>query len=86
MLALRRKYPGEGPTVLPTHGANPGLISHWVKQGLINIARDLHRKTDIPKTKAKWAQLAMKLGVKVIHCAERDTQVRLVENCDASQN
>ena len=73
--ALRDKYPNGGPTVIPTHGANPGLISHWVKQGLVNIARDLHRKTDIPKTKAQWAQLAMKLGVKVIHCAERDTQV-----------
>ena len=73
--ALREKYPNGGPTVIPTHGANPGLISHWVKQGLVNIARDLHRKTDIPKSKAQWAQLAMKLGVKVIHCAERDTQV-----------
>lgn len=75
VLALREKYPNGGPTVIPTHGANPGLISHWVKQGLVNIARDLHRKADIPKTRAKWAQLAMKLGIKVIHCAERDTQV-----------
>jgi homospermidine synthase len=28
VLSLREKYPNGGPTVLPTHGANPGLISH----------------------------------------------------------
>ena len=39
VVALRRKYPN-GSTVIPTHGANPGLISHWVKQGLINLSRD----------------------------------------------
>ncbi|MEI8034270.1 MAG: saccharopine dehydrogenase NADP-binding domain-containing protein [Betaproteobacteria bacterium] len=75
VIALRNKYTQRGPTVIPTHGANPGLISHWVKQGLVNIARDLHRKADIPKSRERWAELAMKLGVKVIHCSERDTQV-----------
>jgi homospermidine synthase len=35
-LALRQKYPGSSPTVILTHGANPGLISHWVKQALVN--------------------------------------------------
>jgi homospermidine synthase len=74
-LALRDKYPDGGPTVILTHGANPGLISHWVKQALVNLARDFHGATDIPKNKAAWARLAMKLGVKTIHCAERDTQV-----------
>jgi homospermidine synthase len=75
VLALRKKYPNGTPTVIPTHGANPGLISHWVKQGLVNIAGDLHGKVDIPKSREAWAQLAMKLGVKTIHCSERDTQV-----------
>jgi homospermidine synthase len=74
VLTLRRKYPNGGPTVIPTHGANPGLISHWVKQALVNIAGDLHGEVDIPKSKTEWAALAMKLGVKVIHCSERDTQ------------
>jgi homospermidine synthase len=74
VLELRKKYP-TGSTVIPTHGANPGLISHWVKQGLVNVARDVWDDVDIPKTKEEWARLAMKLGVKVIHCAERDTQV-----------
>ena len=29
----------------------------------------------VPKTREEWGRLAMKLGIKVIHCAERDTQV-----------
>ncbi|MGZ8202819.1 MAG: homospermidine synthase [Burkholderiales bacterium] len=75
MLALRRKHPNGAPTVLPTHGANPGLISHWVKQAMVNLAGDIHGKVDLPRSKEEWADLGMRLGVKVIHCAERDTQV-----------
>jgi homospermidine synthase len=74
VLALRDKYP-EAPTILPTHGANPGLISHWVKQAFVNLARDIEGREDVPTSREDWAQLAMKLGVKVIHCAERDTQI-----------
>jgi homospermidine synthase len=73
--ALRDKYPNSGPTVIPTHGANPGLISHWVKQALLDIARDAKGEVKTPKTRDAWAKLAMELGVKTIHCAERDTQV-----------
>src|SRR5208282_5640894 len=75
VLALRKKYPNSAPTVIPTHGANPGLVSHWVKRALLNIAGDLYGKVSVPISKEQWAQLAMKLNVKTIHCAERDTQV-----------
>ena len=37
-LALRPRYPG-GPTAVLTHGANPGLVSHFVKQALIDLAQ-----------------------------------------------
>jgi homospermidine synthase len=74
VLALRARFP-QGPTVIPTHGANPGLISHWVKQGLVNLARDILARTSIPETRSEWAGLAMELGIKSIHCSERDTQV-----------
>ena len=77
VLALRDKYPKDAPTVIPTHGANPGLISHWVKQALVNLAGDIEGNVDVPKSREAWAELAMRLGVKVIHCAERDTQVAL---------
>jgi homospermidine synthase len=73
VLAIRAKHP-DGPTVIPTHGANPGLVSHWVKQAMVNIARDIEGDVSVPKSKEEWAELGMRLGVKVIHCAERDTQ------------
>ena len=64
-----------GPTAVLTHGANPGLVSHFVKQALLNIAADTAVDAGNPKTREEWAALAAKLGVKVIHIAERDTQV-----------
>jgi homospermidine synthase len=66
---------GAGPTAVLTHGANPGLVSHFVKQALLNIARDTGVATDVPATRAGWAALSRDLGVKVIHIAERDTQL-----------
>ncbi len=74
MLALRERLPA-GPTAISAHGANPGLISHWVKQAMITIANDLDMPVERPKTREAWAALAQKLKIKVIHCAERDTQV-----------
>ena len=73
-LSLRQKL-GQGPTAVLSHGANPGLVSHWIKQALINIAHDLGVMTDFPKTQQQWAQLAQILNIKAIQCAERDTQV-----------
>lgn len=73
-LALRDQQKG-GPTAVLTHGANPGLVSHFVKQALLNIAADTAVDASVPKSREEWAALAAKLGVKVIHIAERDTQV-----------
>ncbi|CAK0774335.1 Homospermidine synthase [Azospirillaceae bacterium] len=75
-LALRSAEPT--PTAVLTHGANPGLVSHFVKQALINIAHDVGVETDIPSSRNAWGELAKRLGVKVIHIAERDTQVAQV--------
>jgi len=85
---LRRmmaKWKGKGATAVIEHGANPGLISHFTKQGLIDIGRSAISDN---KVKARDAEvineligtrqfnlLAQKLGVKVIHCSERDTQI-----------
>ena len=63
------------PTAVLTHGANPGLVSHFVKQAMLNIAADTGVKTNEPQSRAEWAALARTLGIKVIHIAERDTQV-----------
>ena len=73
--ALTLRSEGPGPTAVITHGANPGLVSHFVKQALLNVARDTGVDTPLPATRAQWAGLAARLGIKVIHVAERDTQV-----------
>jgi homospermidine synthase len=74
-LALAPKFAG-GPTAVLTHGANPGLVSHFVKEALLNLARDTGRNNvRMPRDRIGWALLARDLGVKVIHIAERDTQV-----------
>ncbi|MET0293300.1 MAG: saccharopine dehydrogenase NADP-binding domain-containing protein [Steroidobacteraceae bacterium] len=73
-MALRAQNP-KGPTAVITHGANPGLVSHLVKQALLNLASDLSIDAGSPASRDEWAQLARKLGVKVVHIAERDTQV-----------
>jgi homospermidine synthase len=63
------------PTAVLTHGANPGLVSHFVKQALLNVAADTGVDAGQPATRAEWGELARRLGVKVVHIAERDTQV-----------
>ncbi|NYZ11958.1 homospermidine synthase [Azospirillum sp. RWY-5-1] len=73
-LALRADGQG-GPTAVITHGANPGLVSHFVKRALLDIARDTGVDTAIPQTRGEWAALAETIGMKVVHVAERDTQV-----------
>lgn len=73
VLDLRRRRP-DGPTVLSCCGANPGMVSWFVKQAMINLAGDLGLIHEHPETKDDWARLAQRLGVKGIHIAERDTQ------------
>ena len=41
----------------------------------LNIARDTGVKVKTPTTRDGWGRLARRLGIKVIHIAERDTQV-----------
>ena len=82
---MTQSWPQPGPTAVLEHGANAGLISHWTKQGLLDIGR---RMLDDKKATGRDAEeiaqliadrsfnrLAMNLGVKVIHCSERDTQI-----------
>ena len=74
--ALALREPGRSaPTAVLTHGANPGLVSHFVKHALLDIARDTGAGAARPKNREQWAKLAQTLGIKVMHIAERDTQV-----------
>ncbi len=73
--ALALREPAPAPTAVMTHGANPGLVSHFVKQALLDLARDSDAAAvPAPDSRSGWARLAERLGVRVIHVAERDTQ------------
>lgn len=73
VLEARRKSPG-GTTAVSCCGANPGMVSWFVKQALLDLKRDLKMAGAEPSSRNEWAALAHRLGVKGIHIAERDTQ------------
>jgi homospermidine synthase len=76
---------GSGATAVVDHGANPGLVSHFAKQGLEDIAKRWlsEHPADTPRAReivgalerSTFNRLAMALGVKVIHISEQDTQI-----------
>jgi len=49
-------------------------VSHFAKQALLNLAADAGRSTAAPAGREAWASLAERIGMKVVHVAERDTQ------------
>lgn len=63
------------PTAVIAHGANPGIVSHFLKRALVNIARDVGLNVKKPKNQNEWAKLAKDLNIKTIHIAEYDTQI-----------
>ena len=71
----KRKNPG-GTTAVSCCGANPGMVSWFVKQALVNLASDMGIEIKEPDQHDQpgWARLMKKLGVKGVHIAERDTQ------------
>lgn len=75
MLAEKRRHPG-GPTAVSTCGANPGMVSWFVKQALVDLAKELGLEVETPAQHDRegWAKLMKKVGVKGVHIAERDTQ------------
>lgn len=73
------------PTIILDHGANPGMVSHLVKKGMIDISKQIVKDKHVsPGKKKKIADcikigafnlLAKELGLKVIHISEQDTQI-----------
>jgi len=73
-----------GPTAIVDHGANPGLVSHFTKHAIIDIAKKiLKEKPKDPRREwlekalqgKNFAKLAQLEGIKTIHISERDTQI-----------
>jgi homospermidine synthase len=87
-MQLRRMISGwpdnKGATAVLEHGANPGLVSHWVKQALREIAARMltdglaganQAALEAALADGDHARLAMLTGTKVVQVAERDTQI-----------
>jgi homospermidine synthase len=87
-MALRRQIAGwganDGPSAVVEHGANPGLVSHFTKQALSEIAAavlsdgllaDRRGAIEDALAQGRFNELARQLDVRTIHVAERDTQV-----------
>ena len=87
-MALRRQIArwgsNDGPSAVIEHGANPGLVSHYVKKALVEIAArvvadgyfpERHEALGEALAEERFNEVAMLLEVKAIHIAERDTQV-----------
>jgi homospermidine synthase len=87
-MQLRRMISGwpdnKGATAVLEHGANPGLVSHWVTQALREIAARMltdglaganQAALEVALADGDHARLAMLTGTKVVQVAERDTQI-----------
>lgn len=66
-----RLFSDPSPTAVIAHGANPGLVSHFVKCALSKVYKDRY---PFSKREVSLPEMAFALGLKAIHIAERDTQ------------
>jgi homospermidine synthase len=73
-LQLAAENGRDAPTAVVDHGANPGLVSHFLKRALLDLDRTLRRGSGRPSSREDWAALARDLGVSLIQISERDTQ------------
>ncbi len=75
VLREKQQNPG-GTTAVSCCGANPGMVSWFVKKALLDLASELGLGTAAPATDDRdgWARLMQAVGVRGIHIAERDTQ------------
>jgi len=78
---LNKKIPDvHNATHLYEFGMNPGLISHFALQALMDISALALKEKEDKELKEyvdnkEYAKIARHLGVEVIHCSEIDTQV-----------
>lgn len=86
-MAIRKmiaSWKSKGPSMIVEHGANPGLVSHFTKAALRDIAEkiiaekplDSRSKILINLLEMKdFPNIARITGTKVIHISERDMQI-----------
>lgn len=76
MLHIGEQLAGHGHTAtsIMAHGANPGLITYFVKHGLEYLRNKFSIKVPGGDGPGYFARLACELGVRVVQVAEYDTQ------------
>lgn len=86
-MALRKQakqWSEPGATFVVEHGANPGLVSHWVKVALEDLTTTMlkHRiernrgdQLERYLEAGDYPRMALLTGTKIIHISERDTQI-----------
>jgi homospermidine synthase len=82
---LKQRWGRPGATAVLEHGANPGLVSHFVKRALAEMSGRMLSDGTATGSRAaamesalaseEFNQLAMLTGTKVVHISERDTQL-----------
>jgi len=75
----------DGATAVVGCGANPGLVYHFAKQGVEDIANAILNKAPADEKRNEvirkalkeenWGVLCQAIGLKVIHVSEHDTQI-----------
>ena len=78
MIGMRPNLP-KNSTALVSHGANPGIVNHFAKQAVEDLARANGVWPKGDHNAVDWADLAQKLGVRTLHISERDTQTTKIE-------
>ena len=80
--AMTKGWDRPGASGVVEHGANPGLVSHFVKQALGEIAERMvvdglgdRAALSTALASGSYAELCRLTGTKVVHISERDTQV-----------
>lgn len=80
---VEKEFAANGPTAVLEHGANPGLVSHFVRAALDNIVSSALQEVpggalamDLRKWQnaGNYPRIAMALGLRVVHISEIDTQ------------
>ena len=78
---MKASWSEKGATAIVEHGANPGMVSHLVKRALIEVGTRALKESKASGAVEKamsdddYPALAHALDVRVIHIAERDTQI-----------
>lgn len=81
---MAEKWNHKGASAIVDHGANPGLVSHFTKHAIVQIAEKIikekpadNRVSELQNALSKndFAKLAQLIGLKTIHISERDSQI-----------